>query len=456
VTSKAIRGDALKAPAFLERLGVGVIDQSLSSVTTFVVSALIARNSSPDVFGAFGIAFSVYVVALVSARALCGEPYVIRHSLAGRSRRAAGLEMCGAAIGLGLAIGVAIVAVGTAILGPLGTALILVGIAMPGLLLQDSVRFVFFAGGDPVGALRNDALWAVLQLAGVAFLASRSGDTGLHMVGAWAAAGVVAGGCGVVQLRGMPRVSSAAAWLWAHRDINTRFLAETLLVSASSQTALFLVSWIDGLEAAASLRGVAMLFGPLLVLRTGLSTVLLPEAVRVAPVAPDRFWRLMIRVTVGCTGLAVSWAAAIWFLMPPSAGSAILGASWTATLALVPAFGFQMAASAAQAGPGIGLRSLAAARLTFRIRAVSAPAQLIAIVLGAFYGGAVGAAWALGLVLALACPFWWRALWGAQRSAEVRGEATDGDVALRAFGDQTIDATTRRVRSKTGALHVEG
>ena len=55
------------------RLGWGLADQALSSVTNFVLGSLVARALPPGEFGAFSIAF-VNTRAFGASRALASEP----------------------------------------------------------------------------------------------------------------------------------------------------------------------------------------------------------------------------------------------------------------------------------------------------------------------------------------------------------------------------------------------
>jgi hypothetical protein len=45
---------------------------------------------------------------------------------------------------------------------PVGSAFIALSLGLPGLVLQDSRRFAFFAGGRPLSAFTGDVAWSVL------------------------------------------------------------------------------------------------------------------------------------------------------------------------------------------------------------------------------------------------------------------------------------------------------
>jgi O-antigen/teichoic acid export membrane protein len=63
------------------RLGWGLADQSLSSLTNFALGVFVARSLSPREFGAFGIAFGVYTTGLAITSAVTSEPLMVRYSV---------------------------------------------------------------------------------------------------------------------------------------------------------------------------------------------------------------------------------------------------------------------------------------------------------------------------------------------------------------------------------------
>ena len=53
--------------------GWGLADQMLSSVTNFLLGLLVARSVGPGEFGACGLAYATYTLALGAARALASD-----------------------------------------------------------------------------------------------------------------------------------------------------------------------------------------------------------------------------------------------------------------------------------------------------------------------------------------------------------------------------------------------
>jgi len=71
---------------------VGVVAQSLSSLTNFVAAVLVARALSPAEFGAFSVAFAAYLVPLGISRALGSEVLVVRFAAQSQEDRRRGVQ----------------------------------------------------------------------------------------------------------------------------------------------------------------------------------------------------------------------------------------------------------------------------------------------------------------------------------------------------------------------------
>ena len=69
----------------VRRLGWGLADQALSSLTNFALAVLVARTVGTAELGAFGLAFTTYTITLGATRALCSEPLTVRYSATGEA-----------------------------------------------------------------------------------------------------------------------------------------------------------------------------------------------------------------------------------------------------------------------------------------------------------------------------------------------------------------------------------
>src|SRR4051794_30947490 len=135
--------------AVLRRLTWGLADQAVTSLVSFLVGVVVARQLGALQFGAFSLAWVTYGVVLNISRGLGTDPLAVRFS--GLERpvwRTAVAKSSGMAIVVGLGTGAICALVGLLLGGHAGQAFIALGIVLPGLMLQDSWRFAFFASGQ--------------------------------------------------------------------------------------------------------------------------------------------------------------------------------------------------------------------------------------------------------------------------------------------------------------------
>jgi hypothetical protein len=77
-------------------------------------------------------------------------------------RRSFGSAATGTALAVGTVAGVLCIVAGLLLPGQVGPAFIALGVGLPGLALQDSWRFAFFACGRGSAAFLNDLFWTLL------------------------------------------------------------------------------------------------------------------------------------------------------------------------------------------------------------------------------------------------------------------------------------------------------
>jgi len=163
------------------RLTWGVSDQGMSTLTNFLLSIFVARtlvrrpHAWQTQFGAFSLAYLTFGFALNASRGPSIEPLLFRFSgtdLPTWRRATAGST--GTALLVGLAAGACALAAVPQVGGTTGLAFIALGLTLPGLLLQGSWRYSFFALGRGHHAFINDAVWAAVQIPLLVFLSSSS------------------------------------------------------------------------------------------------------------------------------------------------------------------------------------------------------------------------------------------------------------------------------------------
>jgi O-antigen/teichoic acid export membrane protein len=388
-TPAAPIGRSLRSSA--RRLGWGLADQAVSSITNFVLGIVVARSLGGASFGAFSLAWVTYGVVLNLSRGLATDPLTVRFSnRVDEQRRLAVAAASSTATLLGVVAGALCVVAGASLGGVVGSCFVALGLTLPGLLLQDSWRFAFFAAGQGGRALANDLVWAVTLIPTMALAASIG--TAFGFVLAWGGAAVTAALYGCWQLRLIPHPKGVTKWMRDHRDLGPRYMAENLSDSLSGQLRLTGLGAISGLAAVGAVRGAQLLLGPFLALRMGISLIAVPEAGRVLVRTPRRL-PLFCLVLGGSQALAGAvWGAAL-FLLPTSVGERLLGSLWTSAAALLLPTILLTATGSIFDGAFVGLRALGAARRSLRSQLARAGMMLVLGLAGAFLGGAEGSLW---------------------------------------------------------------
>jgi O-antigen/teichoic acid export membrane protein len=393
--------------SFARRFGLGVADQILSSLTNFAVSFFVARSAGTVGLGVFGLAFATYTIVLGISRALNTEPLVVRHSTASLAEwREATAAATGAALGLGVIVGVGCLLAGVALDGTASSVFLALAIGFPGLLLQDSWRWAFVASGRAGLAATNDLVWAVVMLPTVALLVGTGRASSATVTLAWVGAASVAAFLGLAQARIVPRPGQMTSWWRRNRDLGSRYLIEFLVGGVATELVFYAVGGIAGIVAVGSLRAAWLILAPLNIVLMGLMLVSVPEGARLLRESVTRLERACVRISAFLMLCVLGWGG-VTFVIPASWGRRFLGETWTAGHRLLLPIIVYTLASALSNGAWIGLRALQSARRGLAARVVNGPLVISAGVVGAWVAGDRGAAWGMAAGNVVGAAVWW-------------------------------------------------
>lgn len=387
------------------RLSWGLADQAVSSMTNFVVGAVVARSLGATGFGIFTLAWVTYSVVLNVSRGLATDPLVVRFSgVATESWRAAVVRSSGTALLVGLVAGGASVLAGAAVGGQVGAAFVALGLVLPALLVQDSWRFAFFAAGDGGKAFANDLVWAAALVP--AMIVALNGRV-FDFVLAWGLAGAVAATYGLVQTRLLPQPAGVRAWFHQQRDLGVRYLVENVSNSGGAQLRMYGLGAIAGLADVGAVRGAQLLLGPFLAVLMGLSMVAVPEAARILRRSHRRLPQFCLLLGGAQAGSALVWGLALLFLLPDAVGDFILGPVWPSASALILPTTLAVMAAGFSTGATVGLRALGASRQSMRAELLTSTAFVAGGLVGAAGAGALGSAWGVVVGTLFGSAVWW-------------------------------------------------
>lgn len=365
----------------------------------FLFLVVLAHQSPVTTFGEVGLAFGVVVLCSGLAIAMGGETLAVERGLllrsspdwdlaAARGRASAVVSVLAVVAGVGT-LGVH-AAVRGGHIGPVGAAL---AVGAAAAVVADGMRSLRYAVRDP-GVVSMALIWLVVEAA-VFVGGALSGDlTPLTVVAGWTCAATAAAAVGWTQAGAVPSLRGA----WSARRL--RFGSEHLLASAPAQAMVFLSGAMIGVPAAAAMRALQSVFGPVNIVVQGALNAALPAVSEV-------------RGTAGRASVVLSVAGAVIALGAtsvmsiPGVGSALMGDSWPTSGRTVVLFGIGRAAVGVTFGALLVMRAYDESRRTLQLRSVTAVFFVAAFSGGSRWGldGALGLS---TLVLVLAALAWSR------------------------------------------------
>jgi O-antigen/teichoic acid export membrane protein len=373
------------------RLSWGVADQAMSSISNFAVNIYIARTLGAVQYGAFALAYVTYGFALNASRGLGTDPLLVRFSGTDLPTWKRAVARCtGTATVMGLVMGALALVVSMFLHGTTGMAFLALGLTLPGLLVQDSWRFAFFALGRGGQAFLNDTIWTIVLIPALLLLRQTGHANVFWFVFAWGAAAAVAAVIGPLQARVLPKASGGWGWVSQHRDLGPRYLAEGTLNSSQNQLRNYGIGFILGLGALGYIQAANTLMGPFMVIFFGMGLVLLPEAARILRRAPGRLPLFCACASGGLALLGLAWGVVLLLALPRGLGHLMLGSLWQPTYPLVLPSTIAIMGGCVQAGAGTGLHALGSARRSLRAMAVASALFVVCGLIGAALGGAAG------------------------------------------------------------------
>ncbi len=421
----------------VRRLGWGVADQLVSSLTNFAVSIYVVHTLGAVQFGAFSLAYVTYGFALNASRGLATDPLMVRFSgtdLPTWRRAVAGCT--GTAAVAGLAIGICVLVVAAVLKGAAGEAFLALGLTLPGLLLQDSWRYSFFALGRGSQAFLNDTVWAVTLLPALVLLRMTGHADVFWFVLAWGATASVAAAVGPWQARVVPKLAGGWGWMSRHSDLGPRYLAEGVSSTATSQLRTYTTGLILGLATVGYVQAAITLIGPTTILFFGMALVSLPEAARVLRRSPRHLPLFCLLISGGLTAATLAWGVVLLVAVPRGLGAWLLGPVWRPTYPLVLPMILWVTGQAAYAGAGTGLHALGAARRSLRVAVITSIISVVCTLAGTLADGALGTVSGMAVATWLALLMYW---WELRAAIRESGNVPDAGWFRSSRKDGTAD-----------------
>ena len=323
----------------LRRVGLGVVDQGLSSLSNVLFLVTVARVAGLEEFGAVSFGYALFAFGLSAQRSSIG----MLVSLSARKN-------VPPPVALALMWALLVVAVGLllgAMIGDGGSAAYYVVVG--GCLIvypQDLLRYSALAQREVGHALRSDAIWTAATVG--LLLASLAGAPmdATFMTLVW----VGAGGVALIAIASAQRVrvvSSPRRWFADHAGELRVLGPDALLASLAPLLMASAMAQFMTLGDVAAVRGAGTLLGPAAVLFGALPAVILPEMARV--LGDDR--ARLARAQAGVMGLLVIAWGGFLSLVPDDVGVHVLGETWARSSEVLPWAVLELVVWALATGP---------------------------------------------------------------------------------------------------------
>jgi O-antigen/teichoic acid export membrane protein len=386
------------AVAWMDKVILAVLDQGLISGSNFVMGILLARWLSPVQYGAYALAFSIFLLLSQFHTSLLLEPMCVFGGSIYRSRLRGYLGSLlwmhlGTALAIFLVLGIATsVARALHASANLPSALAAVTVASPCILLFWLLRRAFYLELSPAAAVLSAVFYCVLVLGGL-FIIYRHGFLSAFTAFLLMAFGaLMTSAFSMLRLKPILRLKNLSPSLresWGQHWIYGRWsLATAALLWLPSNFYFPVVSASAGMAGAGELKALLNLALPIGNTAAALSLLFQPYASRLNHQhGSSRLGSFAGRVSLlyaGC-GLAY-WSLLVIFRA--QIVHFLYGGNYQNLVALVPWLALASVLQISLAGPAIGLRAMESPASVFVAYAASGAVAVLA---------GIPLTWALGV-----------------------------------------------------------
>jgi len=380
-------GVIAKSARAVQRIGWSAAAQVTSNASNFVLTVLVARALDVASLGVFALLMAVNGVAIGLARAWTSEPLIFKEA---STRQFLEEDKYSAALLSTVAVSLVMGSVSALSVGLIASDLrlaIAFGVALSFAVVQDTVRFALVDSNRAAHAFGVEALWLLIEVPIILATTPAGLSQFVSSWGLGAAASVLAG---LLILRPRLDLQLAMKWFRSVKSVGPIYSIDYVVAGGMTPAVTFVVSAVAGLEASGWLRAAQMFLMPLSIFTMGMNFALIPEATRFVASGDIRASRRLPTLYGILVVLVALLCVVIYEVLPSGIPVALMGDAAEGGLAVLPFTAIALSIAAISVGPGLILRAMGMVRVSMLIKVYAAPISLIAVAVGAAWGGAIG------------------------------------------------------------------
>lgn len=379
------------------RFGVTAVDQCVSSLSNFAVGVAVARVAGVVGFGAYSLAYSVWLLLAALHRSMITDLMAIEndvHQSDAREHLRIGLA---AELSLGVAAALLFAGIGAVLFmvgqHTFGVCFLALAPWLPCLLAQDYWRWVGFMRSEPGRALANDIVFDVIQAVAFVSLFAIGVRSSLVAIGAWGVGGAGGALYGLWQFSIRPSLQGGVGRMRERWHLGKWLVAVNAAGSAQSQSTLVLTGGLLGPAGLGGLKAATSLVsGPSLVLIQAGGSLGLPEA---SKALHQRGWpglRRVQRIIAAAGMVSVGLISVAVFLFGRQLLTLLYGPSFARFAAIADILALAVFVMTIPLGAILSLKATRQTREILPASLGSLIVSIIAVVILAPLFGVVGAA----------------------------------------------------------------
>jgi O-antigen/teichoic acid export membrane protein len=392
---------------WIKKGGYAILDQGLISGSNFLVSILLARWLVPEQYGAYAVAFGIFVLLWLVYQSLVLEPMAVfggsayRNSLRGYLRSLLWIQVAislAVAVALGLS---ALVAGRTAHSAGLAGALAGIMIASPCIMFNFLVRRSFYLELSPAKSVLGALVYTSLSLSLLVVIYRRgllSAFSAFLLIGI---AALLTGFYQLVRLRAQLPPSTFIPPVGETWRRHWRYGRWALATAAAGWIPAYiyypLLSSFGNMAHSGQLKALMNLTLPVEQTKAALSLLFLPYAASVqAREGASGAGALSLRLTLVSLGVALAY----WTFVLPIPGTLfrfLYSGRYAEVAHLLPIVAFGSIIWSAASGPAIVLRAMESPASVFKAFSVATGVSLLVGIPATWKFGLTGAIWGTNL-----------------------------------------------------------